>query len=220
LLPGLLGHGRRNAFVFLLAYGAAHFRLETLVYEKDELAAAAAEAGAELHLEPYDELIEAAQLRIARVEEFHMVGMPDDFQLSGSLDLLDEYVSKLVEVGSELDLDARLVDPQFWRHLLLALITDYWPTHFEQLPKYISADPDDDKVVHTALKTAAEWLVSDDAHIVPDPSESIEYEIPGEARIAAARFDYYVDAALGGFDLGQIDASWFWSLLRPLQEWP
>jgi hypothetical protein len=202
--------------MFLLAYGAARFRVETLAYEKAELAQAAAEMGAEAHLEPYDALIEVARLRIARVEEFQMIGMPDDFQLSGSLDLLDEYVAKLVETGPELDPDAALVDSEFWRHLLLALITDYWPTHFEELPRYIADDPDDDKVVHTALKTMAEWLVADDAHIVPDANESTEYEIPEQARIAAARFDYYVDAALDGFDLDQIDASWFWSLLRPL----
>jgi hypothetical protein len=206
--------------MFLLAYGAAHFRVETLAYEKAELAQIAADEGGKAHLERYDELIEAAQLRIARVEEFQMVGMPDDFQLSCSLDLLDEYVAKLVEVGPKLDPDAGLVGPQFWRVLLIALITDYWPAHFEDLPRYVPDDPDDDKVVQTALKTTAEWLVADDAHIVPDAEESTEYETPEGVRIAAARFDYYVDVVFGSFDLDQIDSSWFWSLLRPIQVSP
>lgn len=221
VLPALLGHGRRNAFVFLLAYGAAHFRVEALADERDELARMAAETGGEAHLETYNALIERAQLRIARVEEFHIVGMPEDFQLSCSLDLLNEYVHKLVETGVEIDPDAVLVDEKFWRHLLLALITDYLPEPFGELPRYVAADPEDDKVVHTALVTRADWLVADDAHIVPDPDESTEYELPGhEARVAAARFEYYAAATIerGSFELADIDGSWFWSLLRPLDE--
>lgn len=223
LLPGLLGHGRRNAFLFLLAYGAAYLRLDALTDERAELEQMAAETGAEAHLENYDELIERAQRRIARVEEFHLIGMPDDIVLSCSLDLLDEYVAKLVETGPLLDPDAALVDVTFWRRLLLTLIADYWPTRFTDLPRYVADDPDDDKVVHTALVTSAEWLVSDDRHIVPDPDESAEYELPDQtARIAAARFDYYATAQLenAGFDLADVDGSWLWSLLRPLEEQP
>jgi hypothetical protein len=79
------------------------------------------------------------------------------------------------------------------------------PPFDPRLAPALTRDPDDDPIVLGALLSDADYLISDDKHVVPN-RESHEYE-HGDSRIAAVTFDYFVTNIFEDVDWDGIDGT-------------
>lgn len=71
-----------------------------------------------------------------------------------------------------------------------------------QIPAFTN-DPDDDPIVYGALQADADYLISDDKHIVPR-KEPHEYEHE-ERQLLAVTFDYLISDLMPDIEWDQID---------------
>jgi hypothetical protein len=72
----------------------------------------------------------------------------------------------------------------------------------DQIPAFTS-DPDDDPIVWGALQSDADYLISDDKHVVPH-KEPCEYEHE-DRRLLAVTFNYLVSDLMPDIDWNAID---------------
>ncbi len=157
-----------------------------------------------------DELVQEAALKKARLEERLPALAPDELCMAGSRPLLDEYEEKLRERGSRIVPDFSPEEAIAARRRLAAastiVVPDFDPS---QIPEHTAGrDRDDDIVIHTALMSRAEFVVSDDKHISVDREGATQYEDPHSgARVEALTFDRFVEQHVDRhpFDLTSVD---------------
>ncbi len=92
------------------------------------------------------------------------------------------------------------------------------PFALEQIPGFTS-DPDDDPIVYGALRADADYLASDDKHIVP-AKEPREYEHE-DRRLLAVPFGYLVSELMPDIDWAAIEGGLLaYALAAPPREAP
>ena len=211
MLPAVLSPtGRRRNLLVLLAYGrlSAYVQMsedERLAFEQ-ELQIPGSRAGRR----SLDELVEESALKKARLEERLPALASDEFCLAGSRPLFDEYEEKLRDRGPSIVPDFSSEEAAAARRRLAAattiLVPDFNPS---QIPEYTAGrDRDDDVVIHTALLSRAEFVVSDDKHISVDRGGATEYADPDSAaRVDAFTFDRFVETHVDRhpFELTSVD---------------
>lgn len=124
----------------------------------------------------------AAERAVADAKERHAFlserlphGTPNDWVAAGSRPLFDEYERKVREIGHRFDTVLDGTDARRLRLQLEAICARTAPPfRVEQVPEF-TADPDDNPIIYGALLARADFLVSDDKHIVPG-GEPHEYE--------------------------------------------
>lgn len=211
MLPGLLGRGRKRHFVFLLLLGAITARLDGIREETAQLETMAAETGAIFHPGPLAAATQAHVDARAAVLERLPPGAPDHWCLALSQVTFEEYLRKIVVVGTDLNVDALGAGIHYWRWFIALLICEFTADPFEDIPRYVEHDPADDHLVHTALLTESEWLITNDHHLVPrgEDSHLIESPEPDGGAVVAVLFDHFADTQVNtsSFDLAMVDSS-------------
>jgi predicted nucleic acid-binding protein len=207
-LPATLSPGGlARRFWVLLALGALTLEVDQLRLEREALEAEAAAPSVEVHGAGFfAAAIEDAEQRRAALLDALPVGVPDDWTAAGSAPLFDEYERKLREKGRRFDPALGVDDiAQLRRQFETVCVAAAPPFDPIGIPAH-TRDPHDDPVVHTALLADADYLLSDDRDIAPDPNEAHVHEY-GEHRVTALRFglfmrEYFEPADL---DWGAID---------------
>lgn len=209
-LPATLSpRGFPRKFLVLLAFGAVTYEIEHRRLELDELLNEAEATGASVHgLELVEQRITLAEDRRAALEELLPYGVPDDWVAVGSPALFDEYERKLREVGPRLSPTLRPADVPALRRQLEALCVAASPPFEARTSPALTRDPEDDPIVYGALLADADFVISDDRHIVPDGIEH-HYEHEGRSLTAMTfarmmeRFFHPAD-----IDFDEIDGAW------------
>lgn len=220
-LPALLSEpgGLRKKFLVLLAFGALTYRAEHLELELAALRDEANQTGGVLMGEEALKKSQAsAENRRASMAELLPYGTPDNWMLGASGYMIDEFEKKAKEVGARFGNEVDEVEAGMLRRQLLAIsVTAPDPLYVEVIPT-LTLDPEDDPILLDALRMQADYLISDDKHVVPkDADGSIEYEL-AENRILAIRFDYLRDEMLDSVDWDGIDGALLREALRLLDD--
>lgn len=213
MLPAVLSPtGRRRNLLVLLAYGrlSAYAQAggdERLAFEQELQASGAVAGGRSLA-----ELVEESALKKARLEERLPALAPDELCMAGSRPLFDEYEEKLRERGPSIVPDFSPEDATAVRRRLAAATTIVVPDFdTSEIPAYTEGrDRDDDVVIHTALLTRAEFVVSDDKHISVDREGTTKYADPDRGvGVDALTFDRFVEKRVDRhpFELRSVDGS-------------
>lgn len=102
------------------------------------------------------------------VSGIHWAGNPEkiliswskgDFELVSSLPIVDELTSTLMNFKKPMTLD----DIFWWRNLILKKSTIVYP---KEKVNVVKDDPDDDKFIEAALEGNADYIVSQDNHLL------------------------------------------------------
>lgn len=188
----------------LLAFGKLTYEAEHRRLDLDALREESEAVGGELGgLEVAEALIVHAQERRTVLAEGLPYGAPDDWVAVGSRPLFDEYERKVREIGTRFDPQLDVDDARLLRRQLEAIcVAAAPPFPPEQIPAFTS-DPDDDPIVYGALQADADYLISDDKHIVPH-KEPREYEHE-DRRLLAVPFGYLVSDLMPDIDWEEID---------------
>ena len=116
--------------------------------------------------------------------------VPRDWVSLGSAVLFDEYERKVREVGGKLNPRVSPAMAPVLRRQFEAICVG-GPAPFDPgAAPALTRDPADDAIVYTALLADADFLISDDRHIVPDGEER-SYD-SAEHRVLAVRFGHFV----------------------------
>jgi hypothetical protein len=196
----------RRRFWVLLAFGGVVYEAEHRRLDLDALRLEAEQVGGTIGgIEAAERLIAHADERRALLAERLPYDVPDDWVAAGSSALFDEYERKLREVGHRFgppldESDARLLR----RQMEAICVTAAPPSPPDRIPG-LTSDPDDDPIVFGALLANADYLISDDRHIVPG-GEPCEYEHE-DHRLLAAPFNYLVSDLMPEIDWDEIDGS-------------
>lgn len=220
-LPATLAEpgGVRRKFLVLLALGALNHRAEHLGLELSALEAEAAATGGEVGgSHALDQLTAQAASRRAAIAERLPYGTTTEWVMSASGYMIDEFERKAKEVGPKFGREIDNAEATMLSTQLLALsVTAPDPLYVANVP-ILTADPKDDAIVHDALRINADYLISDDKHIVPrSAGGSYEYEF-GEHRMLAMRFDYLLENHLDSIDWNEIDGSLLSEALKLLDD--
>lgn len=189
----------------LLAFGALTYEVEHRRLDLDALREENEAVGGTLGgLEVAEALIAHAEERRTVLAERLPYGARDDWVAVGSRPLFDEYERKVREIGKRFDPhldadDARLLRRQM-ETICVAAAPPFPPG---EIPAF-TTDPDDDPIVYGALLAHAEYLISDDKHIVPH-KEPREYEHE-DHRLLAVPFGYLVSDLMPDIDWDEIDS--------------
>lgn len=209
-LPATLSPGGfMRKFFVILAYGALTYEVEHRRLELEELVTeAAAAAGAVQGLAPVENRLTLIEDRRAALEERLPYDTPDDWVAVGSPALFDEYERKLVEVANKLNRAVPPEDVPAFRRQFEALCVAASPPFEPSQSPGLTDDPKDDPIVYGALLADADFVISDDRHIVPDRSEHF-YEHEGRS-LTAMTFARMIELffAPTDVDFEQIDGSW------------
>ena len=204
-LPATLSPGgaRRRLWV-LLAFGALTYQVEHRRLDLDALRTEAEALGGTLGgLQFAHDLIAHAEERRTVLAERLPYGVPDDWCAVGSRPLFDEYERKVREVGARFDPGLDANDARLLRRQMEAICVSAAPPFPpEQIPAF-TRDPDDDPIVLGALLADADYLISDDKHIVPGKRPR-EYEHE-DRRLLAVPFNYLVSDLMPDIDWDAID---------------
>lgn len=209
-LPATLSPtGLTRRFFVILAFGALTYEVEHRRLELDELRKQAeAEGGVVRGVERAESQITLAQDRRAALEELLPYGAPDDWVAVGSAPLFDEYERKLREIGRKLDPTLRDADIPILRRQVEALCVAAAPPFDATTSPALTSDPKDDPIVYSALLVDADFLISDDRHIVPDGVEQrYEHE---ERSLTAMTFGTMMERCFDRteIDFSEIDGAW------------
>ncbi len=190
----------------LLAYGGLAYEAEHRRLDLDALREESEAVGGTLGgLDAAEALIADAQERQAALAELLPYGTPEDWVAVGSRPLFDEYERKVREIGTRFDPNLDAEDAQRLRRQMEAIcVAAAPPFPPDQIPAFTS-DPDDDPIVYGALLAEADYLVSDDKHIVPG-KEPREYEHE-DRRLLATPFGYLISDLMPDIDWEGIHGS-------------
>lgn len=156
----------------LLAYGALTYRVEHLQLDRAELVALADETGGEVAgLDALDRMVDDFEHRRAAVAERLPPDAPTDLVAVGFAALFDEYERKLRDIGARFQPGLTADEIAMLRRQCEAICV-VGPTPFtaDDVPT-LTPDKKDDPIVYGALLADADYLISDDRHIVPDQNE-------------------------------------------------
>ena len=210
----LISTGLMRKFWVLLVFGAATYRAEHLQLELDGLEAEATEAGGEIHgLEALKRLTTQAERACVAMEDRLPVGTPSDWVAIGGVDLFSEYERKVKEVAAKLRVDPP-PDPATARRQVEAVCVAAEGSFAPNDIPALTADPDDDLIVWTAMSGGADLLISDDKHMVPDEADGSRSYADGDKTVQAVRFGYLVDTYLDDVDWRRIDGRMLPQLYR------
>lgn len=209
-LPATLSpRGLTRKLLVLLAYGALNHRAEQ---RRSDLAALHHEAEASgatvAGVDRSDAAADALRRQMAALGDLLPVDAPSDWLAVGSAPIFDEYERKVREIGTRLNPTIRESDIAPLRRQLEAICAigpqPFDVTHTPALTR----DRKDDPIVYTALLADADYLVSDDRHIVPDGSEH-HYEHDGH-NVLAVTFNRLLTSHFEPADLDwdDIDGRW------------
>lgn len=221
LLPGLLGQGNPRRLLCLAAYGAICHRHQELQFENDELAREAASIpGARVGGPHGDALRERIEDARSRIEKRIKVHAPACLRIATSPQLLDELERKLREVR----IPPAPLEPGKARaeRLLVASLTTRSVELADTLDPYVPDDPADDVVLHTAWRTEAEFIVTDNHRdFMPYDGERQRWEDKATgASVIAIRPDIFIaeQVATSNFELAQIDPALLVEFLRAVAQ--
>jgi hypothetical protein len=187
------------------AFGAATYRAEHLQQELDALEAEATDVGGEIRgREALERLTTQAERSRAAMEELLPAGTPPDWVAIGGVDLFSEYERKVEEVSAKLRVDPP-PDPAKARRQVEAVCVAAEASFDPADVPALTADPDDDLIVWTALSGGADLLISDDKHVVPDEAAGSRSYAAGDRTVLAVRFGYLVDNYLDAVEWSRID---------------
>lgn len=188
----------------LLAFGALTYEVEHRRLDLDALREESEAVGGTLGgIEVAEALIAHAAERRTVLAERLPYGVPDDWIAVGSRPLFDEYERKVREIGTRFDPRLNAGDARLLRRQMEAICVAAAPPFPPELIPAFTADADDDPIVYGALVAGADYLVSDDKHIVPH-DEPREYEHE-DRRLLAVTFDYLVSDLMPDIDWDEID---------------
>jgi hypothetical protein len=199
-----------------LSSGAATYRAEhlQLQLELDALEADAADVGGEIHgREALERLTTQAERSRAAMERLLPVDTPAGWVAIGGVDLFSEYERKVEEVAAKLRVDPP-PDPAKARRQVEAVCVAAEASFDPADVPALTADPDDDLIVWTALSGGADLLVSDDKHVVPDDAGGSRSYADGDRTVLAVRFGYLVDNYLDEVDWSRTDGRMLPELYR------
>jgi hypothetical protein len=201
----------------LLAFGALTHEVGHRQLDLDALRLESESLGGTLGgLERADALIAEAEDRRAALAELLPYRTPDDWVAVGSRELFDEYERKVREIGTRFDPNLDKDDARRLRRQMEAICVAAAPPFPPgQIPAFTS-DPDDDPIVYGALQARADYLVSDDKHIVPQ-KEPREYEHE-DKRLLAVTFHYLVSELMPELDWDGIDGALLGTALAAFDE--
>ena len=182
----------RRKFWVLLAFGgltyeAEHRRLDLEALRQENEALGGTLGG----LPASESLIAHAESQRAGMAERLPYSVPDDWAAVGSRPLFDEYERKVREIGSSFDPNLDASDARLLRRQMEVICVGASPPFPPELIPAFTPDPDDDPIVYGALLAYADYLISDDKHIVPH-KEPREYEHE-DRRLLAVPFGYLDD---------------------------
>lgn len=188
-LPAILGGPNafaRKLFV-LFGVGAAMLRAEQLELELETLRAE--ESGSEGSSSgSFDSILERAN-GIRGVIEDRFDHLPHDWFMAGSAHLFDEYERKAMELAGAF---GRPMSPEMARKVarqIQALSIGAPTPHYVAAP-VLTADPEDDPIVHDALRFDVDFILARDTGIVPDKRSAFFRH--GEMATTAYWFDYFI----------------------------
>ena len=207
-LPATLSPGgaRRKLWI-LLALGALTYEVEHGRLELDALGARADQEGGTVGgiEKALDRLGWASDRRAALLERLPY-GTPGDWIAVGSRPLFDEYEGKLREVGRRLDPHLHEENIPLLRRQMEAVCVIAAPPFADSAVPALTADPNDDPILYTALVADADLLISSDRHLVPDKKEEFwEHEA---GTVLALTFETLLADRLSGVVWDRIDGSW------------
>lgn len=210
----LISTGLMRKFWILLAFGAAAYRAEHLQLELDALDAEATDVGGEIHgREALKRLTTQAERARAAMEELLPVGTPSDWVAIGGVDVFSEYERKVEEVAAKLRVDPP-PDPAKARRQVEAICVAAEASFDPADVPALTADPDDDLIVWTALSGGADLLISDDKHLVPNEAAGSRSYADGDRTVLAVRFGFLVDSYLDEVEWSRIDGRMLPQLYR------
>jgi predicted nucleic acid-binding protein len=209
-LPATLSsRGFTRKFFVILAYGAVTYEVEHRRLELEELTKEAGATGGTVDgIERVENRLALLDDRRAALEELLPYDTPNDWVAVGSPALFDEYERKLVEVGTKLNPALRSEDVPVLRRQFEALCVAASPPFEPSRSPGLTADPEDDPIVYGALLADADFVISDDRHIVPDRSEQF-YEHEGRS-LTAMTFARMIERFFvpENIDFDEIDGGW------------
>jgi predicted nucleic acid-binding protein len=202
LRPG----GMARKFWVLLAFGALTYEAEHRKLDLDALRHEYEAIGGTLGgTQAAEALIAHAETQRAVLAAQLPHDAPDDWVAVGSRPLFDEYERKVREIGPRFDPQLDVADAHLLRRQMEAVcVAAAPPLPPGEVPAF-TRDPSDDPIVYGALLAGADYLVSDDKHIVPR-GEPCEYEHDGR-RLLAAPFGYVVSELMPDIAWGEIDGT-------------
>lgn len=209
-LPATLSpRGLTRKLLVLLAYGALNHRAEQHRTDLAGLRHEAEQSGATVAgVDRGEAAVDALDRRIALLRYLLPGDAPSHWLAVGSAPIFDEYERKVREIGTRLSPTVRESDIGPLRRQLEAICA-VGPQPFEiaDTPS-LTRDRKDGPIVYTALRTDADYLVSDDRDIVPDGNEH-HYEHGGHD-VLAVTFNRLLTSHFEPTDLhwGEIDGRW------------
>jgi hypothetical protein len=147
------------------------------------------------------------------MEELLPVGTPSDWVAIGGVDLFSEYERKVEEVAAKLRADPP-PDPAKARRQVEAVCVAAEASFDPADVPALTADPDDDLIVWTALSGGADLLISDDKHVVPDEADGSRSYADGDSTVLAVRFGYLVHNYLDEVEWSRVDGRMLAQLYR------
>lgn len=199
--------GMRRRFWIILALGALTYEVEHRRLELDELSLSAEREGGIVHgVERALTRIDEANHRRAALLELLPYGTPDDWIAIGSAPLFDEYERKLEDVGQNIYPPLEKTDiPRLRRQMEVVCVAGAPPFDPDTVPA-LSPDRKDDPILHTALTSDAELLISEDKHLVPDRQEQFwEHD---DRTVTAMTFETLLTDRLDDVSWDEIEGSW------------
>ena len=176
---------------------------EHLQLELDALEAEATDVGGEIHgREALKRFTTQAERARAAMEDLLPAGTPSDWVAIGGVDLFLEYERKVGEVAAKLRVDPP-PDPAKARRQAVCVAAE--PSFDQDDVPALTADPDDDLIVWTALSGGADLLISDDKHMVPGEADGSRLYADDDRTVLAVRFGYLVDNYLDEVEWNRID---------------
>jgi len=210
-LPATLSEpgGLMRKFMVLLALGSLAYREEHLNLELDALQQEAAVYGGEiLGAASLEAMRESAGNRRAALVELLPYGIPEDWVAVGSPALFDEYLRKVLEKGPVLRSNFSTSEAPALLARLQSLCVHAAPPFDPTVIPAFTSDPKDDPVIYSALLAKADFVISDDKHIVPKDQRPVAFYEHGDARVAAMTFDHLMTDHLSDVNWDEIDGAW------------
>jgi hypothetical protein len=188
----------------LLAFGALAYDVEHRQLDLDALRQESEATGGTLGgLKSAETLIAHAEERRTVLAERLPYNTPDDWIAVGSGPLFDEYERKVREIGTRFDPNLDADDAHRLRRQMEAICVAAAPPFPPDQTPALTSDPNDDPIVWGALQSNADYLISDDKHVVPR-KEPREYEYE-DHRLLAVTFNYLVSELMPDIQWDSID---------------